>query len=167
LTIYLSPQGRKFDQQGALDLVKNESIIFLAGRYEGVDERLIKREIDEEWSIGDYILTGGELAAMVMIDTMARFLPEVVGDQESVRQDSLSAGLLKYDQYTRPMQFDDENVPDVLLSGHHKQIETWRLKASLGKTWLRRPDLLEKRGLNKREIGLLCEFIKEFFQEKQ
>ncbi len=165
-TIYLSPQGRKFDQAGALELSKNKSIIFLCGRYEGVDERLIQQEIDEEWSIGDYILTGGELAAMVMIDAIARFLPDVVGDPDSVTQDSLSAGLLKYAQYTRPEALDDEMVPEILLSGHHKNIEAWRLKDSLGKTWLKRPDLLQKRGLSPQETSLLCDFIRDFFQQK-
>lgn len=160
--IYLSPQGRKFDQEAAVELANKKAVIFLAGRYEGIDERIIEQEIDEEWSIGDYILTGGELAAMVMIDAATRLLPGAVGDENSILQDSLTSGLLKYPQYTYPPSFNGSSVPDVLLSGHHKQIHQWRLKASLGKTWLRRPDLLEKKQLNKEELALLTAFIEEF-----
>ncbi|MBV9575474.1 MAG: tRNA (guanosine(37)-N1)-methyltransferase TrmD [Gammaproteobacteria bacterium] len=163
--IYLSPQGRRFNQEAAIELV-NKPLILLAGRYEGIDERIIQQEIDEEWSVGDYILTGGELAAMVMIDAMARLIPGVVGDEESVMQDSLSSGLLKYPQYTRPEIFNELSVPKVLLSGHHEHIRQWRLKESLGKTWLKRPDLLEKKSLTKEEIALLTEFIEEFYQAK-
>lgn len=160
--IYLSPQGRKFDQETAQDFASKQSIIFLAGRYEGIDERIIEQEVDEEWSIGDYILTGGELAAMVMIDAITRLIPGAVGDENSVSQDSLTTGLLKYPQYTRPDIFAGSAVPEVLLSGHHKQINEWRLKASLGKTWLRRPDLLSKKQMNETELRLLAEFIEEF-----
>lgn len=162
--IYLSPQGRHFDQEAAVELVNKRSVIFLSGRYEGVDERLIEQEVDEEWSIGDYILTGGELASMVMIDAATRLLPGVVGDQDSVSQDSLTTGLLKYPQYTRPVHFMDNPVPEVLLSGNHKQINAWRLKASLGRTWLRRPDLLQKKRLTDVELALLTEFIEDFLQ---
>jgi len=162
--IYLSPQGRQFNQEAAEDLAKQKNLIFLAGRYEGIDERLIEQEIDEEWSIGDYILTGGELAAMVMIDALARFVPGVVGDEDSVKQDSLATGLLKYPQFTRPESFMGKTVPDILLSGHHQQIDRWRLKASLGRTWLRRPDLLAKKRLSDQELVLLTEFIEEFLQ---
>lgn len=160
--IYLSPQGRKFDQEGAAELATKSSLILLAGRYEGIDERLLETEVDEEWSIGDYILTGGELPAMVMIDTITRLIPGTVGDQDSVALDSLSNGLLKYPQYSRPEQFSGLDVPPVLLSGHHKQIERWRLKASLGRTWLRRPDLLQKKQLTDEERMLLDEFIEDF-----
>jgi tRNA (guanine37-N1)-methyltransferase len=162
--IYLSPQGRRFDQEAAQDLAQHSSLILLAGRYEGIDERIIEQEVDEEWSIGDYILTGGELAAMVMIDAMTRLIPGAVGDAESVAQDSLTTGLLKYPQYTRPEQFAGAAVPEVLLSGHHKEINRWRLKASIGKTWLRRPDLLAKRALSEEEIQLLTEYIEEFMR---
>ncbi len=165
-TIYLSPQGRLFNQKMAEELIQQQqAIIFVAGRYEGIDERVIEQEIDEEWSIGDYILTGGELAAMVIIDAAARLIPGVVGDQDSVTQDSITTGLLKYPQYTRPEIVAGANVPSVLLSGHHQQIKRWRLQQSLGKTWLKRRDLLEKllekRKLTKEERGLLDEFIAE------
>lgn len=160
--IYLSPQGKVFNQTAASELFIKQSFIFIAGRYEGIDERIIEQEVDEEWSIGDYILTGGELAAMVMIDTMTRLIPGAVGDTDSVTQDSLTTGLLKYPQYTRPEVFHGASVPDVLISGNHRLIDRWRLKTSLGKTWLRRPDLLHKKGLNDEEKALLDEFIKEF-----
>lgn len=160
--ICLSPQGRMFDQEGAAELASKESLIFVAGRYEGIDERLIEQEIDEEWSIGDYILTGGELAAMIMIDAITRLLPGAVGDNDSITQDSITTGLLKYPQYTRPEYLGSARVPEVLLSGHHQQIEQWRLKQSLGRTWLRRPDLLAKKPLSSEEAALLAEFIEEF-----
>lgn len=163
--VYLSPQGRRFDQASAVEFATREAMIFVAGRYEGIDERIIENEIDEEWSIGDFILTGGELPAMVMIDTIARLIPGVVGDQDSVNDDSLTRGLLKYPQYTRPEIFEDKVVPEVLLSGHHQQIERWRLKQSLGKTWLKRPDLLEKKYMGPEELLLLSEFIEEFLQK--
>jgi tRNA (guanine37-N1)-methyltransferase len=163
--VYLSPQGRRFDQESAAEFATREAVILVAGRYEGIDERIIEREIDEEWSIGDFILTGGELPAMVMIDAIARLIPGVVGDQASVTEDSLTRGLLKYPQYTRPETFEDMKVPEVLLSGHHEQIERWRLKQSLGKTWLKRPDLLEKKYMGQEELLLLSEFIEEFLQK--
>jgi tRNA (guanine37-N1)-methyltransferase len=162
--IYLSPQGRILDQEGVVELASKKSVILLAGRYEGVDERLLAQEVDEEWSIGDYILTGGELPAMVMIDTITRLIPGAVGDQDSVAFDSLTTGLLKYPQYTRPEHLGDLDVPPILLSGNHKQIEAWRLKASLGRTWLRRPDLLQKKRLTDKELALLTEFIEDFLQ---
>lgn len=160
--IYLSPQGRRFTQDDALELAAKKSIVLIAGRYEGIDERVIELEVDEEWSIGDYILTGGELAAMVMIDAITRLLPGAVGDKNSVTEDSLTSGFLKHPQYTRPETFQGHKVPSVLLSGNHAQIEEWRLKQSLGKTWLRRPDLLDKKTLTKRELALLEEFITEY-----
>lgn len=159
--IYLSPQGRRFDQEAAQELADRGSLILLAGRYEGIDERIIDQEIDEEWSVGDYILSGGELAAMVMIDAITRLIPGTVGDEASVSSDSLTTGLLKYPQYTRPEHFSGISVPDILLSGHHQQIAEWRLKVSLGKTWLRRPDLLAKKQLTEQEVRLLQEFIQE------
>ncbi len=163
--IYLSPQGRRFDQEGAAELAEKDALILVAGRYEGIDERIIEHEVDEEWSVGDYILTGGELAAMTMIDVMTRLIPGAVGDENSVSQDSLTTGLLKYPQYTRPESFEGSAVPDVLLSGHHKQIDRWRLKAALGRTWLKRPDLLAKKQLTQEELTLLTEFIEEFLQK--
>lgn len=164
--IYLSPQGKKFDQTAAVALADKKSIILLAGRYEGIDERIIEQEIDAEWSIGDYILTGGELAAMVMIDAMTRLIPGAIGDQDSVTQDSLSSGLLKYPQYTRPDDLDGAKVPELLLNGNHRVIERWRLKHSLGNTWLKRPELLAQRQLSEEEQSLLTEFINEFLQNK-
>lgn len=163
--IYLSPQGKRLDQTSSLELAGKKSLVLLAGRYEGIDERIIEQEIDEEWSIGDYILSGGELAAMVMIDVLTRLIPGTIGDETSVSSDSLSTGLLKYPQYTRPEVFAGIKVPDVLLSGHHQHIERWRHKASLGKTWLRRPDLLAKKQLSEAEKALLAEFIEEFLQK--
>lgn len=163
--IYLSPQGKPFNQAAASELVAKESLILVAGRYEGIDERVIQQEIDEEWTIGDYILTGGELAAMVMIDTITRLIPGAVGDQASVTEDSLTSGLLKHPQYTRPEMHNNSPVPPVLVSGNHKEIHRWRLKSSLGKTWLRRPDLLAKRELSKEENSLLNEFISEWQQK--
>ncbi|HLB57877.1 MAG TPA: tRNA (guanosine(37)-N1)-methyltransferase TrmD, partial [Gammaproteobacteria bacterium] len=138
-----------------------KSIILIAGRYEGIDERLLTLEVDEEWSVGDYILSGGELAAMTMIDVISRLVPGVLGHEDSAAEDSLSSGLLKYPQYTRPEQLQTLAVPDVLMSGNHQQIERWRLKQSLGKTWLKRPDLLLKMNLDKFQLELLMEFVQE------
>lgn len=160
--IYLSPQGKLFDQALASELLQRRSLILLAGRYEGIDERILEKHVDLEISIGDYILTGGELAAMVLMDTITRLIPGVVGDEASILQDSITTGLLKYPQYTRPEDLAGQKVPEVLLSGHHQHIHRWRLKASLGKTWLKRPDLLAKRKLTDEETILLTEFIEEF-----
>lgn len=159
---YMSPQGRKLDQQGLQELATREAMIFVAGRYEGIDERLISEEIDEEWSIGDYVLSGGELAAMIMIDGMARLLPGVLGDEESAQQDSFMEGLLDHPHYTRPEQLSDQQVPKVLLSGDHEAIRKWRLKQALGRTWLRRSDLLESKSLSSEQSALLEQFIAEY-----
>ena len=159
--IYLSPQGRKLDQHGLAELARLPQLILVCGRYEGVDERLIAAEIDEEWSIGDYVLSGGELAAMVMIDGITRLLPEALGHEESAVQDSFVEGLLDHPQFTRPEEIDGMAVPDVLLSGDHQAIARWRLKQALGRTWLRRPDLLEGMELNSEQQALLAEFIRE------
>ncbi len=159
--IYLSPQGRKFDQQGAEALAQRDQLILVAGRYEGVDERLIEAEIDEEWSIGDFVLSGGELAAMVMIDAVTRLLPGALGDEQSAQQDSFTDGLLDCPHYTRPEIYEGRSVPPVLLSGNHAAIRVWRLKQSLGRTWQRRPELLAGRELSKEQRRLLDEFIRE------
>lgn len=160
--VYLSPQGRQLKQSDLNQLATNEqSIVFVAGRYEGIDERLIEQEIDEEWSIGDYVLSGGELAAMVMIDGLARLLPGVLGDDASAQQDSFMTGLLDHPHYTRPEKLNDQTVPEVLLGGDHEAIRQWRLKQSLGRTWLRRPDLLEKESLSDEQSALLEQFIAE------
>jgi len=159
--IYLSPQGRPLDQQGLLELASQEHLILVCGRYEGVDERLIKAEVDEEWSIGDYVLSGGELAAMVMIDGVTRLLPGALGHEDSATEDSFMQGLLDYPHFTRPEQIDGMSVPSVLLSGDHQKIRRWRLKQALGRTWLRRPELLTRLELNEEQQALLDEFIHE------
>jgi len=160
--IYLSPQGRKLDQKGMKELASHERVVLVCGRYEGIDERLISAEVDEEWSIGDYVLSGGELAAMVCIDGMTRLLPEALGHQLSAEQDSFVSGLLDHPHYTRPEEVDGMPVPEVLLSGDHAAINRWREKQSLGRTWLRRPDLLEKLDLSVEQQRLLDEFIREY-----
>ncbi|MDX1340779.1 MAG: tRNA (guanosine(37)-N1)-methyltransferase TrmD [Reinekea sp.] len=159
--IYMSPQGRKLDQQGAVELSQNERLIFVCGRYEGIDERLIEAEIDEEWSLGDFVLSGGELAAMTFMDTISRLIPGVLGHEMSSVEDSFFDGLLDCPHYTRPEMLDEKGVPDVLLSGHHENIRRWRAKQAIGRTWERRPDLLEGRQLSKEQLTLLDEFKSE------
>lgn len=156
---YLSPQGRVLDQAAVRELAQRPGLILLAGRYEGVDERLIERYVDEEWSVGDYVLSGGELPAMLMMDAVIRLLPGVLGHADSAQQDSHSEGLLDCPHYTRPEQIDGLRVPQVLLGGNHEAIRTWRLQQALGRTWLRRPELLESRELTEEERRLLEEFI--------
>ncbi len=159
--IYLSPQGRKLDQQGVQALAAAGPLVVVAGRYEGIDERVVEADIDEEWSIGDYVLSGGELPAMVLIDAAARLIPGVLGHQDSAIEDSFNDGLLDCPHYTRPEVIDGRHVPDVLLSGNHAAIKRWRLKQSLGRTWQRRPDLLAGRTLTAEQQLLLNEFIEE------
>lgn len=159
--LYLSPQGRRFDHAGAVELAQRAETIFLAGRYEGVDERLLETAVDEEWSIGDYVLSGGELAAMVMIDAVTRLLPGALGDDDSAEQDSFVDGLLDCAHYTRPELYGGMPVPEVLLSGDHEKIRRWRLKQSLGRTWQRRPDLLVKVTLTDEQRRLLDEYKRE------
>jgi len=163
--VYLSPQGQPLTQTIVKELSENEQLILLAGRYEGVDERLIEHYVDYECSIGDYVLSGGELPAMVLIDSLIRLIPGALGHDESAVHDSFYSGLLDHPHYTRPetLEFEGEGecVPEVLLSGNHKNIEQWRLKQSLGRTWQRRPDLLEGRQLSEQEQQLLQEFIQE------
>ena len=156
---YLSPQGRRFDQQAAAELAGRDGMILVAGRYEGIDERIIARCVDEEWSIGDYVLSGGELAAMVVMDAVIRLLPGVLGHEDSAAQDSYMAGLLDCPHYTRPEEIDGLRVPGVLLSGNHEEIRRWRLKQALGRTWERRPDLLAHRELTGEERKLLDEYL--------
>lgn len=153
--IYLSPQGRKLDQAGVQELATNQKLILVCGRYEGIDERLIQAEVDEEWSIGDYVLTGGELPAMTLIDAVARFIPGVLGKQASALEDSFADGLLDCPHYTRPEVLDGVPVPEVLMSGHHEQIRKWRLEQSLERTWLRRPELLDGLALTDEQRVLL------------
>ncbi len=158
--IYLTPQGRRFDQQSAMELAQTSGLILLAGRYEGIDERLVDCCVDEEWSIGDYVMSGGELPAMVMMDTIIRLLPGVLGHADSAVQDSYMDGLLDFPQYTRPDEYAGRTVPEVLLSGNHESIRRWRLQQALGRTWIRRPDLLQQRQLSDEEQQLLEEFIR-------
>jgi tRNA (guanine37-N1)-methyltransferase len=159
--IHLSPQGRLLDHRLVVELGREAGLVLLAGRYEGVDERVLRRSVDDEISIGDYVLSGGELAAMVVMDCVVRQLPGVLGDAESARQDSFVDGLLDCPHYTRPELYEGEAVPPVLLSGNHAEISRWRLKQALGRTWQRRPDLLAKRALSSEERALLEEFKKE------
>lgn len=156
--VYLSPQGQRFVQATAVAATQTSGIILIAGRYEGIDERVIHSFVDEEWSLGDFVLSGGELPAMVVIDSMIRLLPGALGHAESAEQDSFSDGLLDCPHYTRPENILNQDVPSVLLSGDHEKIRLWRLQQALGRTWLRRPDLLEGRELNKQEQELLDEF---------
>ncbi|MCP5420789.1 MAG: tRNA (guanosine(37)-N1)-methyltransferase TrmD [Gammaproteobacteria bacterium] len=163
-TLYLSPQGRLLDQAGVRELALHERIVLLTGRYEGIDERLVESEVDQEWSIGDYVLSGGELAAMVLIDAISRLLPGALGHSLSAQQDSFMEGLLDYPHYTRPEEIDGRSVPAVLLSGDHAAIARWRRRESLGRTWLRRPDLLERLALTEEQQALLDEFKEEYHQ---
>ncbi len=157
---YLSPQGRRFNQQAAREFAERPGLILVAGRYEGIDERVIDRCVDEEWSLGDYVLSGGELAAMVMMDAVIRLLPGALGAADSAQQDSYMDGLLDCPHYTRPELSGGRGVPAVLLSGNHEAIRRWRLQQSLGRTWLRRPDLLAARELSREERELLDEYIR-------
>ncbi|HLE67594.1 MAG TPA: tRNA (guanosine(37)-N1)-methyltransferase TrmD [Burkholderiales bacterium] len=159
--IYLSPQGRRLDQGKVVELAGRTAVTLLCGRYEGIDERLIARRADEELSLGDFVLTGGELAAMVVIDAVARQIPGALGDDRSAAAESFATGLLDCPQYTRPEVYAGEPVPEVLLSGHHENIRRWRLKQSLGRTWLRRRDLIAVRNLSEEEQKLLDEFRRE------
>ncbi|MBL1432014.1 MAG: tRNA (guanosine(37)-N1)-methyltransferase TrmD [Gammaproteobacteria bacterium] len=159
--VYLSPQGRVLDNAILLELISQPRLLLVAGRYEGLDERVIEADVDVELSIGDYVLSGGELAAMVLVDAMLRWLPGVLGDDDSAMQDSFAQGLLDYPHYTRPEVLDEVAVPNVLLSGDHEKIRRWRLQQALGRTWLRRPELIRARSLSNEERCLLDEFIRE------
>ena len=161
-TVHLSPQGRKVDQDDIRRLSRGAPLVMLCGRYEGIDERLLDAEVDEELSLGDYILSGGELAAMVVIDAMTRLIPGALGHEDSAGADSFSNGLLDCPHFTRPETVAERKVPEVLISGDHGAIRRWRLKQSLGRTWERRPDLLRGRNLEPEERTLLEEYISEF-----
>lgn len=156
--VYLSPQGQLLKQRRLAQQAEQGSVILLCGRYEGIDERLIQREVDEEWSLGDYVISGGELAAMVCIDAMTRLLPGALGHDDSAQQDSFSEGLLDYPHYTRPEDYRGDRVPPVLMNGNHRDIDSWREQQALGRTWLRRPELLEELALDARQLALLDEF---------
>lgn len=174
--IYLSPQGRKLDQQGVNLLAQRRNLVLVCGRYQGIDERVVRTEIDEEWSIGDYVLSGGELAAMVLLDAVIRYQPGALGHEDSAGLDSfadsssgstpggLTPGLRLLDcpRYTRPQEFAGQLVPEVLIGGNHEHIRRWQLKQRLGQTWLKRPDLLAQQSLSPQEQALLSEFISEY-----
>ena len=159
--ICLSPQGRRIDQRRVDELAAGRGAILLCGRYEGIDERLMERCVDEELSLGDFVLSGGELAAMALMDACIRQLPGALNDEASAVEDSFAAGLLDCPHYTRPEVYEGSVVPEVLLSGNHEKIRRWRLKQALGRTWQRRPDLLETRVLSSEEADLLAEFRRE------
>lgn len=159
--VYLSPQGKPVTQALLAEACAISQLILVAGRYEGVDERFVEMDCDDEWSVGDYVISGGELAALIVIDAITRLLPGVLGHEESARQDSHMNGLLDYPHFTRPEQLEGYSVPDVLLSGNHADIERWRLKQALGRTWQRRPDLLENKKLSAEQESLLQQFKNE------
>ena len=164
--IYLSPQGRRLDQQGVEELARRSKMVMVCGRYQGIDERLLRHDIDEEWSIGDFVLSGGELGAMVMLDALIRYQPGALGHEGSAAADSFADGLLDCPQYTRPQEYQGDVVPAVLLGGNHEQIRLWRLKQSLGSTWLKRPDLLQRMTLTDEQKVLLEQFIGEYSIEQ-
>lgn len=159
--IYLSPQGRRLEQKRVRELASEAGLVLLAGRYEGVDERVLDAEIDEEISIGDYVVSGGELPAMVLIEALVRYLPGVLGNEDSVKSDSFSAGLLDWPHYTRPEVYGEHQVPSVLLSGHHEEIRRWRMKQALGRTWQKRPELLRDLELTDEQRELLDLYKRE------
>jgi tRNA (guanine37-N1)-methyltransferase len=163
--VYLGADGRRFEQSMAREACAWPGLVLIAGRYEGVDERFIEQDVDECWSIGDYVLSGGELPALVVIDAIARLLPGTLGSAESAVQESFSDGLVDWPHYTRPPSLDGRDVPAVLASGDHAAIHRWRLREALGRTWLRRPELLEKRGMSAAERLLLEEFKIEFARQ--
>jgi tRNA (guanine37-N1)-methyltransferase len=164
--IYLSPQGKPLTQQRVVELAQRQQMVLVCGRYQGIDARVIDAEIDEEVSLGDFILSGGEIAAMALIDAMIRFQPGALGDEDSAQQDSFAAGLLHSPDYTRPQSFGGADVPAVLLSGYHEAIRRWRLQQSLGATWLKRPDLLAAVTLNQEQQQLLEQFKDEYRSTK-
>jgi tRNA (guanine37-N1)-methyltransferase len=159
--VYLSPQGQKLDHRKVIELSRRTAVTLLCGRYEGVDERLVRRRVDEELSLGDYVLSGGELAAMAVIDAVVRQLPGALGGEQSAAEESFVDGLLDCPQYTRPEEYGGDKVPEILRSGHAGNIRRWRLKQALGRTWLKRPDLLAARRLTNEEQDLLAEFRQE------
>ncbi len=164
--IYLSPQGRTLNQAGVVELSNYNNMILIAGRYEGIDERLLDTVIDEEWSIGDYVLSGGELPAMVLIDALVRLIPGALGHAQSAEQDSFTAGLLDCPHYTRPEEFEGMRVPEVLMSGNHEHIRRWRLQQALGRTRLKRPDLLLAMNLTEEQQKLLTEYRRDLDNDK-
>ena len=165
--VYLSPQGKPLKQIDVVELSKRSNMVLVCGRYQGIDTRIIDSEIDEEWSLGDFVISGGELAAMALIDAMIRVQPGALGNENSSQEDSFMTGLLHSPEYTRPQEFAGQKVPSVLLSGDHEAIRVWRLKQSLGSTWLKRPDLLELLNLDGEQKELLKQFINEYDARNQ
>jgi len=159
--VYLTPQGKPLTQSLLSEICNLTHLILIAGRYEGIDERFVELDCDDEWSIGDYVISGGELGALIVIDAITRLLPGVLGDESSARQDSYMDGLLDYPHFTRPETVEGCSVPAVLMGGNHAEIDRWRMKQALGRTWQRRPDLLKKKKLNAEQESLLKEFILE------
>jgi len=166
--VYMSPQGQRLKQQLLVkEAAAANDLILIAGRYEGIDERIIESLVDEEWSIGDYVISGGEFAALVVVDAVTRLIPGVLGDDDSALQDSFMQGLLDYPHFTRPEKVNNQSVPEILLSGNHKAIQRWRLKQALGRTWSRRPDLIDAikedaSNWDEEKENLLAEYITEF-----
>lgn len=161
LVVMLTPQGKRFDQSVAERVAQMRHLVLIAGRYEAVDERFVTACVDEEWSIGDFVLSGGELAAMSIIDAVARLLPGTLGDGQSADEDSFTSGLLDYPHYTRPEVVDGMAVPPVLIGGDHRAIARWRKKQALGRTWVRRPDLIDRAALDAESAVLLNEYLLE------
>jgi tRNA (guanine37-N1)-methyltransferase len=159
--VYLSPQGKPITQDLLSEAREVSQLILVAGRYEGIDERFVELDCVDEWSIGDYVISGGELAALIVIDGITRLLPGVLGDEDSAQQESHMNGLLDFPHFTRPEQLEESSVPDILMSGNHADIDRWRMKQALGRTWQRRPDLLKKKNLSSEQENLLKEFIIE------
>ena len=159
--IYLTPQGKPIEQEMLRSLCETESVVLLCGRYEGIDERVIELEVDDEWSLGDFVLSGGELAAMVVVDGVTRLLPDALGHDDSAIEDSFSEGLLDHPHYTRPEKIEDLEVPEVLLGGNHQHIKKWRRRQALGRTFIRRPDVLQQKDLSEQDKILLDDFVKE------
>ena len=167
VVMLMSPQGERLDDKLVAELAGEEGLVIIAGRYEGIDERVVAKSVDREVSIGDYVTSGGELPAMVMIDCIVRRLPGSLNDAESATQDSFSAGLLDWPHYTRPEEWNEARVPDVLLSGNHAAIARWRRKQALGRTWNRRPDLIDEKRLSREDRQLLEEYRREAQAQQQ
>ena len=165
--VFMTPQGRPFTQRVAEELAQEENLVFLCGHYEGIDERVIEEIVTDEISLGDFVLTGGELAAITIIDAVSRLVPGVLGKEESFEDESFSEGLLEYPQYTRPVEFMGRTVPDVLMSGHHANIDKWRHEKALERTLLKRPDLLETAALTDKDKKYLAEFSKRLSDKEQ
>ena len=162
----MSPQGRRLDQEGVIELSREQRLILVCGRYEGIDQRVIDSEIDEEWSVGDYVLSGGELPAMIMIDAVSRMIPGVLGDEDSAEEDSFMHGLLDFPQYTRPESIDGMDVPEVLRGGNHSEIRKWRMEEAVGRTFEKRPDLIRNLALTDDQMECLARYLRRKSQSE-